>query len=165
MFVRTLVFIGGLSGAFGAAQFPEYAQQYTQRLGGAVDALSVVVADFDASAAAAGLTREAALLQLQGTPFLNRRRADMERSIARHARLRADLDTLERLGPFMRAYNLSHMTDAEIARGTWAAFRPALPLTIAGGLFAVFGFAVSAVVLSMTSAVLRPRRRGRPMPA
>ena len=165
MFVRTLVLMGGLSGAFGAAQFPEYAQQYTQRLGGAVDALAVVVAEFDASAASVGLTREAALQQLQGTDFLERRRADMERSFARHAQLRSDLDTLESLGPFMRAYNVAHMTDPEIARGTWAAFRPALPLNVAGGIFALFGFTVCATALSTAIALLRPRSRRQAMPA
>ena len=47
MITRTLVLAGGVAGAAILSQFPEYAQQYTQRLGGAVDALGQVVADFD----------------------------------------------------------------------------------------------------------------------
>ena len=63
MIVRALVLAGGVLGAASVSQFPEFSQQYTQRLGGAVDALGQVVADFDASAAAAGLDREAALYE------------------------------------------------------------------------------------------------------
>ncbi|MEO1364377.1 MAG: DUF2937 family protein, partial [Pseudomonadota bacterium] len=61
MIARALMLAGGFAGAALTSQFPEYSQQYTQRLGGAVDALAEVVADFDASARAEGLSREAAL--------------------------------------------------------------------------------------------------------
>ena len=44
---RMLATIGGLGLAVTMSQFPEYAQQYTQRLGGAVDELRVVTEDFD----------------------------------------------------------------------------------------------------------------------
>ena len=53
--LRVVSVVVGLMGGAGLAQFPEYAQQYTQRLGGALDELSRVVADFDRSAAATGL--------------------------------------------------------------------------------------------------------------
>ena len=56
MFLRTMVLTSGLCGALAAAQFPAYSQQYLQRLGGAVDALQQVVADFDASASALGMS-------------------------------------------------------------------------------------------------------------
>jgi len=39
-----------------------------------------VAADFDASAARAGLTREQALAQIAGTDFLEDRRAEMTRA-------------------------------------------------------------------------------------
>jgi hypothetical protein len=119
MILRSLALVGGLAGAVTTSQFPEFSQQYTQRLGGAVDALEQVVADFDASAAASDLTREDALAQMQGTPFLERRRADMTRSITRYARLSADLETLEGHGPFMRAYNAARFTDTQIAQVGW----------------------------------------------
>ena len=51
-----LVSFGIVSGA-GFSQFPEFSQQYLQRLGGAVDELSTVVSDFDRSAATFGMTR------------------------------------------------------------------------------------------------------------
>ena len=61
MIIRALTLVGSLIAGAGASQFPEFSQQYAQRLGGAVGALSEVVADFDASAVAEGLTRPQAL--------------------------------------------------------------------------------------------------------
>ena len=47
------------------SQAPEYAQQYRQRLGGAIDELKQVVADFNADAEREGLQTDDALK----TPF------------------------------------------------------------------------------------------------
>ena len=58
---RAVASIGGLGLALALSQFPEYAQQYTQRLGGAVDELRVITEEFDRAASAGGLGRDAAL--------------------------------------------------------------------------------------------------------
>jgi hypothetical protein len=63
---RALGMLGGLALGFALSQFPEYAQQYVQRLGGAVDELRIIVADFDRGAAEAGLTRDEALARFAG---------------------------------------------------------------------------------------------------
>ncbi|WP_298843296.1 DUF2937 family protein [uncultured Roseobacter sp.] len=161
MILRAAIFAVSLSGALGAAQFPAFSQQYLQRLGGAVDALDQVVADFDASAAALGLTRDAALAQMTGSAFVEARRVDMQRTFERHAALSADLVVLSGHGPFMRAYHAARLTDAEVARGAWSAFRPSLPLTPATALFAMAGFLLSWAVLRLLFMLLPgwPRRR------
>lgn len=149
MFLRTIVLALGICGALVAAQFPAYSQQYLQRLGGAVAALDKVVGDFDHSAAAQGMTRSAALAQMQGTAFVDARRLDMQRTFLRHKRLQDDLALLEGHGPFMRAYHATRLTDREIARGALAAFRPALPLSFAGAIFAFVGFLVTVAALKV----------------
>lgn len=160
MILRTLTLMAGLAGGAVTSQFPEFSQQYAQRLGGAVDALSLVIADFDASAQASGLTRSEALDQLQGSDFLTRRRADMEGTIARHARLTDALTTLETAGPFMRAYHLRHISDRDIAARAYEQFQPAVPLTPAGGIFAFVGFLLGGGVASLCWSILRlPFRR------
>lgn len=162
MILRSLALAGGLTGAAATSQFPEYSQQYLQRLGGAVDALAEVVADFDASAAASDLSRDAALAQMHGTPFLERRGADMARSIARYERLSADLQRLEGQGPFMRAYHASRFTDRDIATAAWQAFQPAVPVSFAGLSFAAFGFLLGALAVGLVVNLLRwSVRRGR----
>lgn len=160
MIVRSLTLAGGLAGAATTAQFPEFSQQYMQRLGGAVDALGEVVADFDASASASGLSRSEALAQMQGTAFLERRQADMTRSITRYTQLSADLSVLEGQGPFTRAYHAGRFTDPEIARAAWAAFQPAIPVNFAGLSFAGVGFLGGMIAISLLVGVLRmPLRR------
>ena len=54
---RTVAIVGGAALAVVLSQFPEYAQQYTQRLGGAVDELRRQTQSFDQDAAEGGLTR------------------------------------------------------------------------------------------------------------
>jgi hypothetical protein len=149
MILRTLTFVGGLAGAAATSQFPEFSQQYLQRLGGAVDALEEVVADFDRSATTVGLDRAAALDQMRGTPFLDRRRADMAATFARYERLREDLTLLEGKGPFMRAYYLPRLSDPQIARAAMEVYQPAMPLNFAGVTFGVVGFLLGSLLLGL----------------
>lgn len=166
MILRVVTLAGGLAGAAATSQFPEFSQQYMQRLGGAVDALGQVVADFDASARAVGLDRQAALAQMTGTEFLDRRRSDMTGTIARYERLHADLDILQGQGPFMRAYHLPRLTDTQIAQAAWKVYQPAMPLNLAGGIFAGFGFILVAGVLtglfSLLGAAFRRKSSAEP---
>ncbi|HAV08336.1 MAG TPA: DUF2937 domain-containing protein [Rhodobacteraceae bacterium] len=159
MIGRVLALVGGLTTAGVSAQFPEFSQQYLQRLGGAVQALDEVVAEFDGSAAKLSLTRFQALEQMQGTAFVQARRADMEALFLRHARLTADYQQMRAAGPFMRLYHTRRMGDRELLRGTWGDFVPALPLSFAGAVFAgaglVLGWAMVRLVLGALAQVFR----------
>ena len=53
---RLIVIVAAALGGVGASQLPEFAQQYRQRLGGALEELTRIVAEFDASAARSQLT-------------------------------------------------------------------------------------------------------------
>ncbi len=131
---------GGL--VFGAAlsQFPEYSQQYVQRMGGALAELQTVVADFDTSAKASGYTRDAALAAMTGTDFLSARQADMRRTFARFDRLQSDYSRLKDANAFQRLAYVARLRDTQIMRGTAKDFKPALPLTLEGAGVAGFGF-------------------------
>ncbi|MCH2164825.1 MAG: DUF2937 family protein [Marinovum sp.] len=148
MIGRVVTMAAGLTGAAGMSQFPEYSQQYMQRLGGAVDALEQVVADFDASAQSSGYTREEALNQLQGTEFLDKRRADITRTIARSEKLSADLNTLQGAGPFTRAYYAARFTDNDLASAALENYKPAMPITFDGIVFAITGFLAGSITLA-----------------
>ena len=71
--IRTLTLAGALAGAVSLSQFPEFSQQYLQRLSGAVDELLLYVAPSllgDAArplAALPGLERLADRVQLRWT--------------------------------------------------------------------------------------------------
>ena len=137
--MRWLPLAGALTGAAALSQYPEFAQQYVQRLGGSVDALAGVVADFDASAQKAGLTRDAALAELRGTVFLDSRQEDMTATFARYERLKRDLTMLRIAGPIERMTLPQRMADPATFGATWDDFRPAMPLTQAGAVAAVGG--------------------------
>jgi hypothetical protein len=67
----------GLAGLGLVSQTPEFVQQYSQRLGGALDELHQVVNDFDQDAARSGLVRDDALEEMRSasTRFLRDRAA------------------------------------------------------------------------------------------
>lgn len=137
---RVLAMVGGVSGAAGLSQFPEFSQQYLQRLAGKVDALAAVVADFDASATRNALTRDQALAELSGTAFLTDRQADMRRNVADHQRLSADLIRLRNATPLERLTMPQRLRDTETLTAAWADFRPAIPATVDGAVSAGVGY-------------------------
>ena len=161
--MRLLALAAGLAGAGAMAQFPEVSQHYVQRLAGAVDELSVVVADFDRSAHSAGLTRDEALAELSGSAFLAARNADMTRTITRYEALSSDLTLLRAAGPVERALLLPARLDTEIGRRALEDFRPALPLTASGAGFAGAGFLAGYGLLALLMAGLGRLMRRRPV--
>ncbi|MFZ3581008.1 DUF2937 family protein [Loktanella sp. DJP18] len=166
--IRTLALAGGILGAAGLSQYPEFSQQYLQRLAGQVDALDIVVADFEGSAMRAGLTRSEALAELTGTPFLTDRQADMRRTFRRHAVLTDNLATLREASPLERIIMPQRMVDPATFTATWGDYRPAMPLTVAGIVSGLIGFTLawlmSRAFLALMLAPLR-KRQPRPRPA
>ncbi|WP_417269960.1 DUF2937 family protein [Celeribacter sp.] len=140
MIFRVLTLVGGLFGAACASQFPEFTQQYTQRLGGQVEALGVVIADFDHSAQRADMTRDEALASMGGSVFMENRRRDMRRTIERHAALSEDQIALRTATPLQRLTMPHRVADTQLARATWDDFVPALPLSIEGLIAGFVGF-------------------------
>ena len=122
---------GGLVGGASLSQYPELAQQYMQRLAGQVDALTIVVNDFEASAMRSGLTRTQAFNQMTGTQFLADRQADMRRTFARHAVLSDNLATLREASAMSRLTMPQKLTDVATFQNTWADFQPAVPVPAA----------------------------------
>lgn len=161
---RVLAILGGVSGAVALSQFPEFSQQYLQRLGGKVDALTAVAAQFDATAGANGLTREAALAALTGSAVLEGQQADMRATLDLQAALADNLAVLRAAGPLERLTMPQRLGDTDTLRATWADFRPALPATSEGAITAGFGYVGGWGVVSLMGGLLARlfgRRRAR----
>ena len=94
--IRTLGLALGLLGGVIAAQGPEFAQQYAQRLGGTVDELRRSVQCLEADARATGTSRDGAVDRLRGNAdALVARRGEAARTdIERLARLSAQQQAL-----------------------------------------------------------------------
>ena len=163
MIFRVIAVTGGLACAAGLSQFPEYSQQYTQRLSGAVDELSAVVAQFDTDAASLGLSRDEALAELSlGSRMGQARAQSMGQVLERHARLSADLAVLREATVVQKALKPLHFSDSDVARAAWADFKPAVPVTPEGAGFAGVGFLAGYGLLAGVMAGLGRVFRRRP---
>lgn len=143
--------------AIALSQFPAFSDQYVQRLGGQVDALSRVAAEFDASAQGAGLTRDQALTDLSGSAFRDAHQANMRDVFARLDRARTDLQMLRIAGPLERMLLPHRLRDADTLAATWGDFRPAVPVTGAGLWAAGIGLALGWWLTALPGLVLGRR--------
>lgn len=150
---------GGVALGVSMSQFPEYSQQYVQRLGGAVDELYTVVRDFDNSAQEAGMSREEALTSLSGTEFLENRNQDMSRTIARHDRLSQNYANLREADAFSRLTQIHRLGDSQIIQGAWDDFQPAIPLSLESAILLVGGYVIGYGALAGSGTALRRRKK------
>ena len=162
---RTLSVIGGIGLGVVLSQFPEYAQQYTQRLGGAVDELRIITAEFDSAAAAAGLTRDQAIGRYTATQdnFVAGRGQSMAYTFNRYELLSATLAEIEGQNAWERFQSLPRYFDTDIGGRTLDNFQPAVPVTMEGFAYAGAGFLIGYLLTSglVRFAMLPFRRRPR----
>ena len=148
---RLALAIAVLAGLIGS-QAPEFAQQYRQRLGGALEELNRIVSQFDAEVQRRNLSRAEALKRLgdNSDPLARERGEDMNKAIDRAERLNQQIGAMNSAGPLMRLYVVATNFDPEIARSTLDAYEPAEPLSVgaltAGGLAALWGWAATRLV-------------------
>ncbi|MEM6322177.1 MAG: DUF2937 family protein [Pseudomonadota bacterium] len=149
--VRFIALAGGIAGAASLSQFPEFSQQYLQRLAGAVDELRALVIAFDAAAQAAGISRDAALAELSGSPFKTELQTTLAGQITRFEALSASYSALRAAEPLERLALFFRFNDPDLARRTWEDFRPGLPITRDGLFCAGLGFAAGwgALILGL----------------
>ncbi len=139
---RTMAVAVGLMGSVVASQGPEFAQQYRQRLGGAIDELRRIVQRFDMDATANGQSRESAADRLRTNPdnLVSRQGEAMRANIERLERLERHRQAFIDAGPFQRLVVLARDGDVDLAGATYQDFEPAVPTTQEGMVAAGAGF-------------------------
>ncbi len=149
----------GLSFAGGLSQFPKFAQQYTQRVGGAYFELRDVADGFRADAAANGKTVEQVIGEYRnaGSQFFQDRGDSIEQVITREAYLRNHYEVLSGGDGFDQLIVFARDRDVEIAYDTLGIYKSALLLTFTGAAHAALGFLLGFVLLKF-SGLLRRRR-------
>lgn len=140
------------------SQFPAFSDQYVQRLGGQVDALSRLAAEFDNSARRADLTRDEALADLSGSAFRDAHQSNMRALFARLDRARTDLQMLRIAGPLERMLLPHRLRDRETLAATWGDFRPAVPVTVAGLWAAGIGLVLGWLLTALPGLLFRHRQ-------
>ena len=162
---RIALFVALLSGLF-TSQMPEFAQQYRQRLGGAIDEIRRMIGDFDADVARVGLSRDQGIerLKANGDPLVRGRGEHIESDIVRADRFEKQLQAYAEAGPFRRLGLFASEFEPDIARRALAQFEPAVPVTSEGLVSAIGGFFAGWFLFRLVSAPLQRRKR-RQMPA
>ncbi len=160
MITRVLAFAFGLTGAASLSQFPEFAQQYLQRLAGKVDQLEVQVAEIDASAAALDMSRDDYLEDLSASRAGAEAARKSINEISLFERLGGNLDSFRDAGSFGRLAQAYRVADPALAQNTLDDFKPAVPLTAEGAAFTAVGFVGGWGIWSMLWGILGwPLRR------
>ncbi|MBV9112239.1 MAG: DUF2937 family protein [Hyphomicrobiales bacterium] len=161
MFRRTLSLAIALLAALAASQLPEFTQQYSQRLGGAIDELTRVVERFDKDSVAVGEERKGALARLAGSPdeLAQRQSAAMAANITRLEALQAQQAEMAVSGPFRRIEAFLSDPDPQIAKATWDSFEPGVPATGEGVATGGAGFLLGGGLTSLLGRIFGRRPR------
>ncbi|MGO8912339.1 MAG: DUF2937 family protein [Bradyrhizobium sp.] len=154
--------IGLLCGLIGS-QLPEFAQQYRQRLGGALDELNRTIAQFDSETAAQSLTRGQGVDQLKSNPetLARERGVAIEENIDRANRLARQQEAFERGGPFTRLVTLIGNFDPATATKAIEDFEPAVPITFEAFVIAGIALALGWGATHLLAWPIRRRWRAR----
>jgi len=158
---RILTLLTVCAGAVVASQAPEFAQQYRQRLGGAIEELAVVIADFDADASRNNLNREQALNihRRSQEPFLRDRGVSTETAIRRLDRLSNQAQQFETLPPLLRPVAVAYGPDERLLDGTWRDFEPAVPVTPHGAVWTGAGALLAYLIAKSFGLPFKRKRR------
>jgi hypothetical protein len=159
---RLAVAIGLLCGLIGS-QLPEFAQQYRQRLGGALDELNRTIAQFDSETAAQSLTRGQGVDQLKSNPetLARERGVAIEENIDRANRLARQQEAFQRGGPLTRLVTLIGNFDPATATKAIEDFEPAVPITFEAFVIAGIALALGWGATHLCAWPIRRRWRAR----
>ncbi len=167
LMIRRLALAIGLAVGLLATQAPEFAQQYRQRLAGAIDELTRMVANFDAEARGHGLSPDVAIQRLETNPdpLARERGEDMASDKSRLTRLQDAFVSLKNAEPVRRVIGFLETFDTATARAAWKDYEPAVPTTgealIIGLLGLVAGWAATHLLAWPVHRHLARRRERR----
>lgn len=130
-----------VAGAVLFSQAPEFFQQYLQRLGGHLDEARRMLAQFERTAGEAGLSLEQFITQTSTNydPAVARLAQVMTESIERVQHLGTAFTALRDASTWSRPFVFLSDVDTAIARATWTDYKPAVPTTLEGLVYAAAG--------------------------
>jgi Protein of unknown function (DUF2937) len=161
MIIRRLALFFAMLFGLATTQLPEFAQQYRQRLGGAIDELAAVVDKFHQESAAQGLSEADAIARLEANadPLAKERGEDMAAIIARLARLRRAEAAFDGQSNFAKWRTLLTSFDPRIAARAYETYQPAVPTTYDGLIAGIIGFIIGGGLTHLLSLPIKYRHR------
>ncbi len=137
-----------VAGAIVFSQAPEFMQQYLQRLEGHLDEARLTLGKFREAAAQSGMTL-AQLIAGAGQnpdPSMQKVGVVIQGAAERVDQLSAADAALRGASIWTRPFVFAGHIDWGIARATWAIYRPAVPTTAEGFLYAGLGIVLALTV-------------------
>ena len=161
--IRRLALAIGLLFALAGSQLPEFAQQYRQRLGGAIDELDRMIAQFDSDAAAQSLTRAQGVDRLKTNPdsLAQARGAAIEEDVERADRLTRQQEAFQIGGPLTRLASLIENFDLATASKAIRDYEPAVPITFEAFVIAGIALVIGWSATHLCAWPIRRRLRAR----
>lgn len=160
---RILALLVGLACGAAASQVPEFVTQYTQRLGGWVNAYDKVVVELDQRAAKLKMSREDYIASLKANKKAEARQEGehLALQVGYQTALTRAYNSLTEAPPLMRGIRLIENYNPVLARATWRDFRPALPATVEGLAYGGAGFVagwIGLILIGLPFRIWRARR-------
>jgi hypothetical protein len=133
-----------VAGAVLFSQIPEFIQQYLQRLGGHLDEARRQLGQLREVAAQSGVSLDQLIANTSANadPAVARLGGVIRESAGRVAELSAANQALQNASWITRPFVFLRHFDPAIGRATWAIFRPAIPTTVEGLIYALTGMVV-----------------------
>jgi hypothetical protein len=134
--------IFSVGGAIVFSQFPQFMQQYTQRLSGHLSELDLQVKLMQNAAEASSLSLNAYIqkfLQSNSEPAFNRQGEIMQQVMDRFQNLSAALKSFQDASLYKRPFVFITHLNGDIAGDTWTTFQPGIPTTLEGLVYAFVG--------------------------
>lgn len=137
-----------VAGAVGLSQAPEFFQQYLQRLGGHLDEARLVLARYQVVASESGLTLRQLIetTSAQASVPVAKLGAVIAESEARVEALERAERALREASLWERPFTFIRHVDADIASRTWEVFKPAVPVTMEGAVYAGAGMVLALLL-------------------
>lgn len=140
---RFLAFLLGIAGAVIGSQGPGFTLQYMQNLQGRIDELAPIVEEFDANIAQYGYSRERAITECQAADgLLDALCTTYVTTVERYELLSAHMAELSAASELTRPLVLAKSQIQDVTLSVYEQFKPAIPATTDGLIYAGGGFAV-----------------------
>ena len=156
---KIVLLVSGLLVGSLLSQFPEYFQQYTQRLGGRLDEVKLQVKNLDTRAADIKLNRFQYIRRLMGSSdkIVRNEGETLGLLLGREIRYNKAYEVLHTSTSIWRAVHFAAHFDLDIGIPTIEAYRPAIPLTVEAGAYSCFGFCIGWLVVFIITGGRRRR--------
>jgi hypothetical protein len=160
--LKKLHIVFALLCAVAMSQFPEFHQQYTQRIGGALDELTLQVAALDERARNAGMDRYDYVRHFQNNSdnIVKGEGNAMLATLSRQQRLAIAYDRLTEAPWYMIVVETAFHLEPDVAANTAQVFVPAVPISFSGAVHTFAGFLIGYLLPAMLGSLV-PRRRSR----